>query len=241
MLVALAVRSLPGLKGLLVRGIVLGAAAALAACTPTRGGNVPYGVKDFGRPDAPIVDVTQVYRVGPGDILTINIYRVPNLSGDLQVDPLGNIVMPLIGSVPVQGKSSNEITADLVKRLGDKYLQSPEIQVTVKESQSARVTVDGEVQQPGVFPIAGTTSLLQMVALAKGTTDDANPRRVVVFRTVGGQRMAAAFDLTTIRDGAEPDPVIYGSDIIVVGGSKAHSRFKDILSTVPLIALFRPF
>lgn len=222
--------------------VVMLAALGLVGCAPKRGGPVPYNVQNFGQPDDPAkVDFTQVYRVGPGDVLNVTVYRVPNLSGDVTVDATGNILMPLIGTVPVQGQSSTDIAAELTRRLGDKYLQSPEVQVAVKASERQRITVDGSVEQPGIFPIAGTTTLIQAVALAKGPDEDANPRRVVVFRTISGQRMAAAFDLTDIRRGLEPDPVIYGNDIIVVDGTAARSNMRDLISMVPLVALFRPF
>jgi len=77
--------------------------------------------------------------------------------------------------------------------------------------------------------------------MAKGTTEDANPHRVVIFRQINGQRQAAAFDLKSIRRGEMPDAEIFGNDIIVVDGSASKSAFKNIVSTVPLLALFRPF
>ena len=97
------------------------------------------------------------------------------------------------------------------------------------------VTVDGAVQaKAGSFPVGGPISLIQAVAMAKGTTEDANARRVAVFRTIGGQRQAAAFDLTAIRRGQAQDPQIYPGRhrrrrwIVDQGGVKAdaaeHSR-----------------
>lgn len=223
------------IAGLVATGLALGGCSS-------RGGPVPYNVQNFGAPDLPQAnDFNQTYRIGPADVLSVVVYRVPNLSGDLEVDGMGNIQMPLLGPVAVQGKSNTEVAADLAEKLGSKYLQSPQVQVVVKSSPRQRITVDGAVESPGVFPIAGNTSLLQAIALAKGTSDDANVRRVVVFRTVNGQRMGAAFDLVDIRRGVNPDPVIYGSDIIVVDGNKWRGRFKDIISTLPLFAVFRPF
>jgi polysaccharide export outer membrane protein len=64
---------------------------------------------------------------------------------------------------------------------------------------------------------------------------------VAVFRTVGGQRQAAAFDLTAIRRGQAPDPQIYAGDIVVVDGSSIKAFQKQLLSTVPLLSIFRPF
>ena len=92
----------------------------------------------------------------------------------------------------------------------------------------------------GSFPVGGPISLIQAVALAKGTTEDANARRVAVFRTIGGQRQAAAFDLTSIRRGQAPDPEIYPGDIVVVDGSSVKAAQKQILQTIPLLAIFGP-
>jgi len=96
------------------------------------------------------------------------------------------------------------------------------------------------VKEGGSFPVAGRVSLIQAIAMAKGTSDDANPRRVAVFRTIGGQRQAAAFDLTSIRRGQSPDPEIYPGDIIVVDGSSVKAAQKQILQTIPLLAIFGP-
>ena len=89
--------------------------------------------------------------------------------------------------------------------------------------------------------MGGPITLIQAVAMAKGTTEDANPRRVAVFRTIGGTRQAAAFDLTAIRRGESPDPQIYPGDIVVVDGSAIKAFQKQIFQTVPLLSIFRPF
>ena len=160
---------------------MIAVAALAAACAPTRGGPIAYDQTGFGRPDAISPAVAEaVYRVGPGDALTVSVLNVPEYSGEVTVDPLGSFEMPLIGKVPAVGKSTDEIARDLEGRLGARYLRSPKVLVTVKSSQSARVTVDGSVTSAGVYPIVGRTSLLQALALAKGLKDDANPRRVVI-------------------------------------------------------------
>ena len=86
----------------------------------------------------------------------------------------------------------------------------------------------------------GSMSLLQAVALAKGTTEDANARRVAIFRTINGKRQAAAFDLISIRRGEAPDPPVYAGDIVVVDGSSVKATEKKILQSIPLLAIFGP-
>ena len=116
--------------------------------------------------------------------------------------------------------------------------------MAIKESVGQRVTIDGSVGQPGVYAIGSGTTLIQAIAMAKGTTAEANPRRVAIFRTINGQRQAAAFDLTDIRRGVNPDPRVFGNDIVVVDGSGGRSKFRDIISTIPVLNVFsvlRPF
>lgn len=217
-------------------------ALSLTGCGGSRGGSVPYDVKSFGAPDLPQASAAQpAYHIGPGDVLAITVFRVPDLSGEFAVTEGGSINLPLLGEIVARGKTPDELTADLEKALGAKYLQNPDVQVALKASSSQKITVDGSVNQPGIFPIAGPTTLIQAVALARGTDKDANTRRVVVFRTIDGQRQAAAFDLTDIRRGDAPDPTIYGNDIIVVDGSKSRQMFRDFISSVPLLSVFRPF
>jgi len=79
------------------------------------------------------------------------------------------------------------------------------------------------------------------VALAGGTSQDANTRRVPVFRQIGGKRQAAAFDLTSIRRGEMEDPRVYAGDIVVVDGSSVKAATKPILNSMPLLSIFRPF
>jgi polysaccharide export outer membrane protein len=220
----------------------LAAGLALAGCADHRGGDIPYDASHFKAPD-PVVAVAaeNAYRTGPGDTVTIVVMRVPDLSGDATIDPTGDITMPLIGKVPAIGKTTDQLASEISAKLSAKYLQNPEVRVALKASSSQHVTVDGSVNGPGIYPIAGSTTLLQAIAIAKGTAPDANSRKVAVFRTINGQRQAAAFDLTDIRRGKAPDPEIFGNDIIVVDGSVSKARFKDLLSTIPLISIFRPF
>jgi polysaccharide export outer membrane protein len=217
-------------------------ALALSGCA-SRGSNVPYEPAGFDRPDIVSLEPTPgLQRIAPLDKLTINVFQVESLSGEFQVDSAGVISFPLIGTLEAQGKTAPELGQVIANGLGKKYLQSPNVQVSIKESTAQTITVDGSVRQPGVFPVKGATSLMRAVALARGTSEDANASRVVVFRTVKGQRMAAAFDLAAIRRAEAEDPLIYGNDVVIVDGSRARSILRDVLGTaLPIFAVFRPF
>ena len=221
----------PGPMG---RILVIGLALLLAACGGTRGGRIPYNVSDFGTPDAPKVSaVDDTYKLAPLDTVSITVFQVTDLSRDYPIDQSGRLTMPLLGRVDAVGLSTTELGNVIAARLNAKYLRDPNVTVTLKESASRVVTVDGSVRQPGIYPATGPLSLLQTVAMARGTDDLANPHRVAVFRTIGGKRAAAAFDLTSIRRGEEKDPAIYPGDTVIVDGSGVKKAQRDLLQTLP--------
>lgn len=225
-------------------GMVLAGLAFLAAsgCADRRGGPIPYNVQSFGAPDAPtVLTLEQDYRIAPLDTLTVKVFKMPDLSGDYEVDLTGEIAMPLIGSVRAVDLTTAELDNKLTAKFGEKYLRNPDISVGVKSSTRRNVTVDGAVNKVGTFGVNGPMTLLQAVAQAGGPTPDANPRRVAIFRQIGGQRQAAAFDLTSIRRGEAPDPAVYPGDIIIVDGSAIKALQKQILNTLPILSIFRPF
>jgi len=182
------------------------------------------------------------YRIGATDLLTISVFQVPDLSFDeIRVDASGNLQLPMIGSVQGAGLTPNELSNDIARRLGERYLRNPQVTVTVKEAASQKVTIDGAVTQPGVYEMRGRTTLMQAVAMAKGPSRDANVRSVAVFREVGGQRMVAVFDLAAIRNGQAEDPVILGDDVVVVDISRTNALVRDAVQALPALAIFQVF
>ena len=103
------------------------------------------------------------------------------------------------------------------------------------------MTVDGSVNRAGSFPVNGPTTLMQAIAAAGGTGPDANPRRVAIFRQISGKRQAAAFDLTSIRRGEAEDPQVYAGDIVVIDGSSTKALQRQLLNSMPLLSIFKPF
>ena len=226
----------------LIQLIFLGLAGlAIAACTDTRGGSIPYNVSDFGAPDSPTPQaLASDYKIAPMDTLTIRVFGLADLSGDYQVDLLGNVAMPLIGDVAAIDLTPAQLDQRLTEKFGQKYLQNPDISVGIKSSAGRFVTVDGAVKRGGAYPVLGKITLMQAVALAGGTDEHANQRRVAIFRTIGGERQAAAFDLLSIRHGEMPDPPVYSGDIVVVDGSNLKEAQKKFFQSIPLFAIFSP-
>ena len=220
--------------------MLLAMSLALVGCA-SRGSDIPAATEAFNVQPDPLFPGAQNYRLGPSDLITVSVYRAPEVSGEYRVDGAGNIMMPLVGLRQVQGMTPEDLATALRKDLSKTYYVDPDVSVTVKESGSQRFTIDGSVSAPGAYPVVGRTTLMEAVAMAKGATGGANLRRVVVFRQIEGQRMAAAFDLHAIREAKMKDPVIYASDIIIVDGNDTRQMWRDVISTLPLVALFRPF
>ncbi len=197
----------------------------------------------FGDEARPVAAEQGEYRLEPQDKIDITVYQIKDLTLEkVQIDSAGNIFLPLVGVVPAAGKTPSELAEEIASRLRGQYLQSPQVAIRVTEAASQKVTVDGAVMQPGVYTISGRTTLLQAVAMAKGPdVKYADLRRVVVFRTVDGQRMAATYNLSEIRSGAQGDPEIKGNDVIVVDGSNSKRMWREILSALPGLAIFRAF
>jgi polysaccharide export outer membrane protein len=212
----------------------------LAACADSRGGPIPYS-QSLAPPDAPsVAQLESSYRILPMDKLAIRVFKQEDLTGDYDVDLAGHISLPLIGEVEAANLTTAELDQKLTDKLGAKYLEHPDVSVSIKQSAGRLVTIDGAVKDSGSFPVLGNLTLMQAVAMAKGTSEDANPHRVAIFRTIGGKRQAAAFDLTSIRRGQAQDPQVYPGDIVVVDGSSVKAMEKRLLQSIPLLAIFGP-
>ena len=215
---------------------------SVAGCADKRGGPIPYSVSSFGTPDAPsVASLESGYRISPMDTVSVKVFKMPDLSGDYEVDLTGQVSMPLIGNVAAADLTTMQLDEALTRKLGEKYLENPDVSVGIKSSSRRSVTIDGAVNRAGAFPVNGPLTLMQAVALAGGTSPEANARRVAIFRTIGGKRQAAAFDLTSIRRGEEEDPQIYAGDIVVIDGSSVKAVQKQLLNSLPVLSIFKPF
>lgn len=215
--------------------------SACAAPSPNLSG-LPAGASAYKiMPAGVAAEAPTDYRIGPLDVIDVNVFQEPDLSQKaIQVDASGRIALPLVGSVDAKGLSASELAQKLERLLGAKYLRDPQVTITVASSVSQKVSVQGEVTQPGVYPLSGPTTLLDVLSLARGETDVASLDKVVIFRTIDGQRMGAVFDVRSIRSGKSADPVIDGNDLVVVGYSAARKFWKNIVSAAPLLTIFHP-
>jgi polysaccharide export outer membrane protein len=166
--------------------------------------------------------------VAENDLLEVDVFQVDDLDRTVRVDPKGNISLALIGSLPAKGRTLPQLEADIEARYGAKYLQNPEVSVFMKESAGQRITIDGAVIKPGLYPVSSTSSLLQALALAGGLKEIADESKLYVFRQIGKRKLAANFDVKQIRAGKQPDPRIFGGDVIVSFESGAKVAAKNL-------------
>ncbi|WP_309690491.1 polysaccharide biosynthesis/export family protein [Sphingomonas sp. SORGH_AS_0870] len=180
--------------------------------------------------------------VGPLDVIFVDVFNVPELTRELQVDASGRISMPLVGNIDAIGKTREELAAKIEDALRGKYLRNPQVTVNIRSSVSQVVTIDGQVTEPGLYPVTNQMTLMRALASAKGLTEYAKTDDVVILRMVNGHKVAGLYNLDAIRRGAYGDPPIYANDIITVGDSPARRMFRNLIAvspllTAPLIAL----
>lgn len=212
-------------------------------CSPSlRGSSVRHGAEAYAlvppiSPDSAALD----YVIGPLDTIDITVFNEPEISSrGIPVDASGSMALPLIGRVRASGMTATALADALRERYGRYYVE-PQVTVIVTSSVSQRVTVQGEVEDPGVYDVRGGTTLLDAVAMAKGETENAALREVVILRQINGQRMAAMFDVNRIRRGDDPDPAVLGRDVIIVGLSNTKQAWHDALRAAPLFNIFTTF
>lgn len=229
--------------GLAVAGILL-----LAACVhrePIQSTPNLKVLEAVSLPEPTRADLTPPDRatfVGPLDIIFVDVFNVPDLSRELQVDASGRISMPLVGTIDAIGKTREELAATIENAFRGKYLRNPQVTVNIRSSVSQVVTIDGQVTEPGLYPVTNQMTLMRALASAKGLTEDARLDDVVILRMVNGHKIAGLYNLEAIRRGAYGDPPIYANDVITVGDSPARRLFRNIIAvspllTAPLIAL----
>lgn len=177
--------------------------------------------------------------VRPNDIISVDVFREEELSLEqVRVTPTGDISMPLLGQVAVLGLTPAEIEARVETLLGARYLRDPQVSVNVVQYGSHQVTVEGSVENPGLFDFRPGTRLSGAIAMANGMNRVADYNEVAVFRQVEGGIAVAKFDYAAVRSGTMLDPVLEPGDRVVIGTSSLSQFWQDVLRALPLFALF---
>jgi polysaccharide export outer membrane protein len=184
--------------------------------------------------------VADDYRIGPSDLLEIQVFGIDNLKRDVRVNSRGAISLPLIGTIIVGGLTGEEAETLIAEKYGKDYLQDPQVSLFIKEYTSQRITLEGAIAKPGIYPIRGDTSLMQAIAIGGGQGQLPDLHEVLVYRREGGEKKIYTYDLDKIRAGEAEDPSIVNDDVIVIKRAPGRVALRDSFLG-DLINVLNPF
>ena len=166
---------------------------------------------------APGVSVPLDYLIGPEDVLGVVFWRDTDMSGDVTVRPDGRITLPLIGDLQAAG-SRPDMLREQIQKAADKYLSDANVTVVVRQINSRKVFITGEVTTPGAYPLVGPRTVMQLIALAGGLTEYADSKSISVMRTENGQPKSFKFNYRDVSRGRnlEQNILLQPGDTVVV-------------------------
>jgi polysaccharide export outer membrane protein len=169
-------------------------------------------------PTAPAIvePLGDAFRIGPEDVLDVQVWKNPELSRVVPVRPDGMISLPLVNDIRAAGLTPIELRQQVTQRLAE-FIPSPEVSVIVREVHSVKVAVLGAVRMPGHYEVNSTATVLELIARAQGLTEFADRGRIVVLRQNGKATKRIPFNYRKVAEGTEQDNfVVQPGDIIVV-------------------------
>jgi polysaccharide export outer membrane protein len=179
---------------------------------------------DFGRANAPAIFI------GPGDMLSINVFETPELTASLRVSQTGDINLPVLGRVHVAGLTAQGAAVEIQDELKEKgLLIDPHVTVSTTEFASQGATVFGEVRSPGVYPTLGSRRLLDMLALAGGVSNTAGRLVTIVHRGDPEHPIQVALQPTPAAMREQKNPVILPGDTVDVAKAGVIYILGDVL------------
>ncbi len=147
------------------------------------------------RPQIPSAEAQAEFRIGLDDVLEVSVWHDADLSRIVPVRPDGKISLPLVGEVTAVGRTAEQVQAEIAARLAP-YVERPHVAVIVKEINSQRFFVMGQVTHPGAFPLRGPTTVVQALAEAGGLGEFADENSIVLLRPAqdGVRRYSLRYD-----------------------------------------------
>jgi polysaccharide export outer membrane protein len=165
---------------------------------------------------APFVEAVDAFRIGPEDVLDVQVWKNEELSRVVPVRPDGMISLPLVNDIRASGLTAVELRQAITQRLAE-YVPSPEVSVMVREVHSVKVAVIGAVRMPGHYEVKSSATVLELIARAQGLTEFADRGRIVVLRQNGPATNRIPFNYRKVAEGSEQDNFyVRPGDIIVV-------------------------
>lgn len=201
-----------GITGLVVVACLSFGLGISAAQTP------PPAQESKPAQDSPAtVDTDPAYKIGPQDVLRIDVWKEPDISRQVPVRPDGKITLPLLNDVQAAGLTPVQLAAKITEGL-KKYITSPQVTVGVTEINSRRIFVTGEVAHSGAFPLLPNMTVLQALSSSGGFTQFARTKNIYVLRMEDGKQVKHPFNYKDAVSGKHPEEniMLQGGDVIVV-------------------------
>jgi len=145
------------------------------------------------------------FRLGPDDVIEVTVYQDKELDRTVPVRPDGRISLPLIGEMTASGKSVTELQKEIAQKL-KQFVAEPTVTVVVKEVNSPKVSVIGEVKNPNMYKIRDRATLLDIIALAGGETEYSKHKVIVSRIGPNGETQFIRVKIDDLRKGKRPDP-----------------------------------
>ena len=157
------------------------------------------------------------YKIGPQDVLRIDVWKEPEITRTVPVRPDGKISLPLLNDVQAAGLTAGQLSAFITEGL-KKFINSPQVTVSVSEINSRRVYVTGEVAHAGAFPLLPNMTVLQALSSSGGFTQFAKVKAIYVLRTEDGKQVKHPFNYKEVLAGRsqEQNIALQPGDVIVV-------------------------
>jgi polysaccharide export outer membrane protein len=153
----------------------------------------PSGAPAASRGAAPAVAVPADYVIGPEDVLSVVFWRDKDMTGDVSVRPDGKVSLPLLNDVQAAGLTPAQLRDRLIEA-SKQYFEDPSVTVVVKQMNSRKVFITGEVNKPGPYPLVGPTTVLQLISIAGGLRDYADSKKILIVRNENGRPMSYLFN-----------------------------------------------
>lgn len=194
---------------LTVAAIAVGAPLAAAQTGTAQAGGPPAS--------GPSVVVPVDYVIGTEDVLGVVFWRDTEMSGDVTVRPDGRITLPLLGEIQAAGLKP-DVLKDQVQKAAGKYINDANVTIVVRQINSRKVFITGEVTTPGAYPLIGPRTVMQLIAVAGGLTEYADAKNITIMRTEGAQTRSFKFNYRDVSKGKGLEqniPLLPGDTVVV--------------------------
>jgi polysaccharide biosynthesis/export protein len=186
-----------------IGAVLMGGSVLAQSAQPAPSNVAPKPVSAATAAAAPVpgaIEPPAGYVIGPEDVLGVIFWREKDLSVDAAVRPDGRITVPLLNDLPAAGLTPDQLR-ERIQTAAGKFVEDPSVTVVVKAINSRKVFITGMISKPGQYPLAGPTTVMQLIAMAGGLNEYADDNKILIMRTEDGKQTAKRFNYEDVRNG----------------------------------------